>query len=125
MAEAITYISPAHEAMKPFAERPAKDEKQEHGAMVGIPADVLNTYKPPLSDDTPNFYVANKQEKRVNVTQESLTAALEEAAEFKSGRTRPTSSNSGSGPRSSRPSRRRSKCHLYLRRRACASIHAA
>ena len=79
--EAITYISPAHEAMKPFAERPAKDEKQEHGAMVGIPADVLNTYKPPLSDDTPNFYVENKQEKRVNVTQESLTAALEEAAE--------------------------------------------
>ena len=79
--EAITYISPAHEGMKPFAERPAKDEKQEHGAMVGIPADVLNTYKPPLSDDTPNFYVANKQEKRVNVTQESLTAALEEAAE--------------------------------------------
>ena len=50
MAEAITYISPAHEAMKPFAERPAKDEKQEHGAMVGIPADVLNTYKPPLSE---------------------------------------------------------------------------
>ena len=49
--------------------------------MVGIPADVLNTYKPPLSDDTPNFYVENKQEKRVNVTQESLTAALEEAAE--------------------------------------------
>ena len=41
--EAMTYISPAHEAMKPFAERPAKDEKQEHGAMVGIPADVLNT----------------------------------------------------------------------------------
>ena len=81
MAEAITYISPAHEAMKPFAERPAKDEKQEHGATVGIPADVLNTYKPPLSDDTPNFYVENKQEKRVNVTQESLTAALEEAAE--------------------------------------------
>ena len=79
--EAMTYISPAHEAMKPFAERPAKDEKQEHGAMVGIPADVLNTYKPPLSDDTPNFYVENKQEKRVNVTQESLTAALEEAAE--------------------------------------------
>ena len=79
--EAITYISPAHEAMKPFAERPAKDEKQEHGAMVGIPADVLNTYKPPLTDDTPNFYVENKQEKRVNVTQESLTAALEEAAE--------------------------------------------
>ena len=76
MTEAITYISPAHEAMKPFAERPAKDEKQEHGAMVGIPADVLNTYKPPLSDDTPNFYVENKQEKRVNVTQESLTAAL-------------------------------------------------
>ena len=35
----------------------------------------------PLSDDTPNFYVENKQEKRVNVTQESLTAALEEAAE--------------------------------------------
>ena len=34
-----------------------------------------------LSDDTPNFYVENKQEKRVNVTQESLTAALEEAAE--------------------------------------------
>ena len=62
--EAITYISPAHEAMKPFAERPAKDEKQEHGAMVGIPADVLNTYKPPLSDDTPNFYVKNKQEKQ-------------------------------------------------------------
>ena len=81
MAEAITYMSPAHEAMKPFAERPAKDEKQAHGEMVGIPADVLNTYKPPLSDDTPNFYVANKQEKRVNVTQESLTAALEEAAE--------------------------------------------
>ena len=27
--EAITYISPAHEAMKPLAERPAKDEKQE------------------------------------------------------------------------------------------------
>ena len=33
----MTYISPAHEAMKPFAERPAKDEKQEHGATVGSP----------------------------------------------------------------------------------------
>ncbi len=120
--EAMTYISPAHEAMKPFAERPAKDEKQEHGAMVGIPADVLNTYKPPLSDDTPNFYVENKQEKRVNVTQESLTAALEEAAEVQR---RANEAYVKSGPRSSRPSRRRSKCHLYLRRRACASIQAA
>ena len=36
--------------------------------MVGIPADVLNTYKPPLRRHA-EFYAENKQEKRVNVTQ--------------------------------------------------------
>ena len=74
------------------------------------PPDVLNTYKPPLSDDTPNFYVENKQEKRVNVTQESLTAARGGGRGSKKGERGLRPAVRAVARRSSATARRRSEC---------------
>ena len=66
MASEATYQSAAHEAMLPY----------------GVDEEILKTYKPPATDDTPVVYVANGVPKRTGprtLTAESLAAALQEA----------------------------------------------